>query len=80
MSYTPQSLYNQYQLNGWLGGPQSLPGYAAGEKNFLSLPIRTPDRPNPSLVTVPTTPSLLQVCGTIEKSGAPCVGHVLSSW
>ena len=79
ISYTLRSLYNQCQLNGWLGGPQSLPGYAAGKKNFLSLPIRTPDHPNPSLVTVPTTPFLRQAFGTIAKFGAPCVVHVLSS-
>jgi hypothetical protein len=75
ITYTPRSLY---QLHRWMGEPQSLPGYTAGEKNFLPLPIRTPDLPAPSLVSIPTTPSRHQVCGTIEKSGAPCV--VESSW
>ena len=42
-----------------------------------ALPIQTPDLPNPSLVTIPTTPSRRQVCGTIEKGLPSLVLRVL---
>jgi len=52
-------------MNRILGGPKR--GFGKKEKSVLCTGILNPDRPVPSLVSIPTTLSCILKSGTVEK-------------
>ena len=72
-SYSSRLLYPrevpQYQLNRWLGGPQSWSGHSGEVKiSLASAGNQTPDCPDRSLVTILTELSRLSVHSKWENT------------